>query len=133
MNNNGRMIERIERLNACLVVVAAALGWSTGVLHAPSIAAGGAAMGVNFWLLKKVVRALLSRGGGERRAKVRALIWLVAKSAAFFGFLGLLLFRFPFRAGSFGAGVSLLPLACVIVALCPPDGSPGSRRREATP
>ena len=117
-----RTIEKIERVNAGLVLAGAALAWATGMLHAPSLAAGGVVMGLNFWLLKKVVRALLSRADGGRRAKVRGVLWVSAKSVAFLGLLVLLSRRFPFDGGSFAAGVSLLPVACVIVILSQPDG-----------
>ena len=110
-----RSIERIERLNVLLVGVGAIVGWGTGLLHGPSVVLGGAVMGVNFWLLKKVVRGLLSRPGG--RAKVRALFWLVGKAAFVLFLLSALFFRFSIQGPSFVVGVSLLLLACMIVSL----------------
>jgi hypothetical protein len=110
-----RSIERIERLNVLLVGVGAIVGWETGLLHVPSVVLGGAVMGVNFWLLKKVVRGLLSRPGG--RAKVRALFWLVGKAAFVLFLLSALFFRFSIQGPSFVVGVSLLLLACMIVSL----------------
>lgn len=114
-----RSIERIERLNVLLVGVGAVVGWGTGLLHVPSIVLGGAVMGANFWLLKKVVRGLLSRPGG--RARARAALWLLGKAAFFLLLLSALFFRFSIQGGSFVVGVSLLLVACVIGVLSKPS------------
>ena len=110
-----RSIERIERLNVLLIGVGAIMGWGTGLLHVPSVVLGGAVMGANFWLLKKVVRGLLSRPGG--RAKARAAFWLMGKATFPLLLLSALFFRLSLQGGSFAVGVSLLLLACVIVSL----------------
>ncbi len=110
-----RSIEKIERLNLFFIAIGAVVGWGTGLLHAPSVVLGGAVMGVNFWLLKKLVRSLLSRPG--ERAKARAALWLIGKGAFFLVLLSTLFFRFSIQGGSFVVGVSLLLLACVVGVL----------------
>ena len=110
-----RSIERIERLNLVFVGVGAILGWVTGLLHAPSVILGGAVMGANFWLLKKLLRSLLSRPG--EKATARAALWLTGQAAFFLLLLSALFFRFPIQGGRFTVGVSLLLLACVIGVL----------------
>ncbi len=110
-----RIIERIERLNFLLVGVSAIVGWGTGLLHPLSVILGGVVMGVNFWLLKKLLRSLLSQPG--ERAKARAALWLIGKAAFFLILISALFLRFSIQGGSFIVGISLLLLACVIVVL----------------
>ncbi|HJY81960.1 MAG TPA: hypothetical protein VKK81_12865 [Candidatus Binatia bacterium] len=111
------MIEKIERLNLALIGVGTLAGWGTGLVHVPSFLLGGGIMQVNFWLLKKVVRTVLSPAKAESRGRARAALWFSAKGLLFLLLLSALFIRYPIQAGSFTVGVSLLLLACVIVSL----------------
>ncbi len=115
-----KAIERIEKLHILLVLASAALGGALGLLHPPSLILGGIAMGLNFWLLKKVVRKVVSLSR-EGQGKIRAWIWILGKTFFSFSFLGALLFYFPIQGGSFLFGVSLLLVACVIIGLSRSD------------
>ncbi|MCS6927244.1 MAG: hypothetical protein NZ578_15245 [Candidatus Binatia bacterium] len=112
-----KTLEKIESLNIALVCSSALLGWATGIVHAPSLVLGGAVMQVNFWLLKKIVRAMLAPGAGRTNRRKRVAVWLMAKGALLLLLLSALFVRYPVRAGSFAIGASLLLLACVIVSL----------------
>jgi len=74
-------------------------------------------MQLNFWLLKKVVRAVLVAPTSGGSGKVRAALWFSAKGLLFLLLLSALFVRYPVQAGSFTCGVSLLLLSCVIVTL----------------
>jgi hypothetical protein len=82
-------------------------------------------MQVNFWLLKKVVRAALAPAEMATSGKARAALWFLAKGLLFLLLLSALFIRYPIKAGSFICGVSLLLLACVIVSLSEPRGQSG--------
>lgn len=110
-------IEKIERVNLILLGVGALVGWGTALIHVPSFLLGGGVMQVNFWLLKKVVRAVLVPPAVGSRGKMRAAVWFAAKGLLFLLLLSALFIRYPVQAGSFACGVSLLLLACVIVSL----------------
>ena len=110
-------IEKIERLNLVLIGIGALVGWGTGLVHVPSFLLGGGIMQVNFWLLKKVVRTVLTPAGTGSSGKARAALWFSLKGLLFLLLLSALFIRYPVRAGSFTLGVSLLLLACVIVSL----------------
>lgn len=120
MQTSPTTIEKIERLNLVLVGLGAGLSWLLGYGHGLSLLLGGIVMHGNFWLLKKLVRSLLSASspGGPRRS--RAAVWFVAKSLLFLGLLSAVLLRYPVHGQSFAVGVSLLLLACVIVGLSEP-------------
>ena len=111
------MIEKIERLNLALIGVGTLAGWGTGLVHVPSFLLGGGIMQVNFWLLKKVVRAVLAPVKAGSSGKARAALWFSLKGLLFLLLLSALFIRYPVRAGSFTLGVSLLLLTCVIVSL----------------
>jgi len=112
------MIEKIERLNVLLVGAGALIGWAIGFIHAPSFLLGGGIMQANFWLLKKVVRAVLSRAEeGNEGKKSWAILWFSAKGVLFLVLLSALFTRYPVHAESFAGGVSLLLVSCVIVSL----------------
>jgi hypothetical protein len=110
-------IEKIERLNLVLIGTGALVGWGTGLVHVPSFLLGGGIMQVNFWLLKKVVRTVLTPAGAGGSGKARAALWFSLKGLLFLLLLSALFVRYPVRAGSFTLGVSLLLLTCVIVSL----------------
>ncbi len=110
-------IEKIERLNLTLIGAGTLAGWGTGWVHVPSFLLGGGIMQVNFWLLKKVVRTVLAPAKTGSSGKTRAALWFSAKGLLFLLLLSALFIRYPVQAGSFVVGVSLLPLACVIVSL----------------
>lgn len=110
------MIEKIERLNLVLVGAGALIGWGLGFVHVPSLLLGGGIMHANFWLLKKIVRAVLHAEEGSG-GKTWAILWFSAKGVLFLLLLSALFTRYPVHAESFACGVSLLLLACVIVSL----------------
>ena len=110
-------IEKIERLNLLLLGVGTLIGWLTALMHVPSFLLGGVIMQVNFWLLKKVVRTVLTTPQAGSNGKARAALWFLAKGLFFLLLLSALFIRYPVQAGSFTVGVSLLLLACVIVTL----------------
>jgi hypothetical protein len=118
-----KTIEKIERLNIVLVGAGALFAWASELMHVPSFLLGGALMHVNFWLLKKAVRATLSPAAGGMGKKARAALWFSAKGVLFLLLLSALFIRYPIQAGSFAVGASLLLVACVIVTL------PGLRPR----
>jgi hypothetical protein len=119
-------IEKIERLNLVLMGGGTLVGWGTGLVHVPSFLLGGGLMQVNFWLLKKVVRTVLTTPKTGSNGRVRAALWFSAKGLLFLLLLSALFIRYPVQAGSFAVGVSLLLLACVIVTLSKsPAGSRG--------
>jgi hypothetical protein len=119
-------IEKIERLNLVLLGIGTLIGWLTAVVHVPSFLLGGVIMQVNFWLLKKVVRSVLSVPREGSNGKARAAVWFSAKGLLFLLLLSALFIRYPVQAGSFIVGVSLLLLTCVIVTLS--NSQTGSRR-----
>ena len=86
-------------------------------MHVPSFLLGGGIMQVNFWLLKKVVRTVLTPTKAGSSGTTRAALWFSAKGLLFLLFLSALFIRYPIQPGSFSVGVSLLLLACVIVSL----------------
>lgn len=112
-----KTIEKIEHLNLAFVGAGAFFAWVSGLLHVPSFLLGGTVMHANFWLIKKVVRAVLSPAEGGMGRKVWAALWFSAKGALFLLLLSALFVRYPIQAESFTVGVSLLLLACVIVSL----------------
>jgi len=114
-------IEKIERLNLALIGTGALVGWGTGLVHVPSFLLGGGIMQVNFWLLKKVVRTVLTPAMAGSSGKTRAALWFSLKGLLFLLLLSALFIRYPVRAGSFTLGVSLLLLTCVIVSLTKPQ------------
>jgi hypothetical protein len=110
-------IEKIERLNLVLIGAGTLAGWGTGWMHVPSFLLGGGIMQLNFWLLKKVVRTVLTPAKAGNGGKAHAALWFSAKGLLFLLLLSALFIRYPLQPGSFSAGVSLLLLACVIVSL----------------
>lgn len=120
MQTSPTTIEKIERLNLALVGLGAGLSWLLGYGHGLSLLLGGAVMHGNFWLLKKLVRSLLSASSQSGPSRARAAVWFVAKTLFFLGLLSVLLLRYPVHGQSFAVGVSLLLLACVIVGLSEP-------------
>lgn len=120
-----KTIEKIERLNLVFLAVGAVAGWGLSVVHLPSFLLGGSVMHANFWLLKRVVRAILATPQDNVRSRARAALWLSVKGVMFFLLLGALLWRYPVHGGSFACGVSLLLLACVIVSLPGLQTDPG--------
>jgi hypothetical protein len=116
-----KTIEKIERLNLALLGAGALIGWALDWVHVPSFLLGGGVMQVNFWLLKKVVRSVLTPRPGWASGKRRATLWFSGKGLLFLLLLSALFVRYPVQAGSFACGVSLLLLACVIVSLSRPS------------
>ena len=112
-----KTIEKIERLNLVLIGAGALVGGVTGLLHVPSFLLGGGVMHVNFWLLKKLVRSVLSQSQARPDTKMRAALWFSAKGLLFLFLLSAVFFRYPIQAKSFAAGVPLLLIACVISTL----------------
>jgi small-conductance mechanosensitive channel len=111
-------IEKIERLNLILLGVCGAVVGIFGWLHFPSFLLGGAVMQLNFWLLKKIVRALVVPAAvQQKRGTLRALIAFLGKLLLSVLLLSGLFLRYPIQIWSFMAGVSLLLVTCMIVTL----------------
>ncbi len=106
-------LERIELLHVVLLGVVALVAVATGWLSVGSVLLGGAVMGLNFRLLKEIVRRVLRPGRGW----YIALGLFVAKFGLFLGLLALVFWRVPVDGLSFAVGITLLLAACVIEAL----------------
>jgi small-conductance mechanosensitive channel len=125
------MIEKIERLNLILLGICAVFVGVTGWLHAPSFILGGGVMQLNFWLLKRIVRAFIVPSSlQEKRGTLRALAVLVGKVLLSLALLGGLFLRYPVQAWSFLAGVSLLLVTCMIVTLS--ESPPGPQAEDSS-
>jgi len=112
-------IEKIERLNLAFIGTGALLIASTEWLHLPSFLLGGGIMQLNFWLLKRIVRALLVPPSSTpiSNGKTRTMVLFFGKGLLFLVLLSGLFFRYPVQPLSFLCGVSLLLLTCMIVTL----------------
>jgi hypothetical protein len=111
-------IEKIERLNLILLGCGGAVVGIFGWLHAPSFLLGGGVMQLNFWLLKKIVRALVVPAAVQKkRGTFRALTIFLGKILLSLLLLSGLFWRYPIQMWSFMAGVSLLLVTCMIVTL----------------
>jgi len=89
----------------------------TGWLSAWSVLLGGAVMGVNFWLMRQLLRRLVGGSGGSVCRTPVVIGLVIAKFSIFMGLLALLFWRVPLDAISFGVGATLLLIACVVAAL----------------
>ena len=126
------MIEKIERINLLLLGVSAVLVCVTDWLHAPSFLLGGGVMQLNFWLLKRLVRAMIVPSSlQEKRGTLRALVVFVGKVFLSLVLLGSLFLRYPVQAWSFMAGVSLLLVSCMIVTLSESPTGPQAKDSSA--
>ncbi len=126
------MIEKIERWHLVLLGGCAVLMGVTGWLHVPSVLLGGGVMQLNFWLLKKIVRALIVPAAlQEKRATWRAVVVVLGKVALSLVFLGGLFWRYPIEVWGFMVGVSLLLLTCMIVTLLEPMTSTPAEEHDA--
>lgn len=111
-------IEKIERLNLILLGVCGVLVGIFGWLHLPSLLLGGGVMQLNFWLLKKIVRALIVPAAVQKSKRtLRALIVFLGKILLSLVLLSGLFLHYPIQVWSFMAGVSLLLVTCMIVTL----------------
>ena len=116
---NTTTIEKIERFNLVFIGASALVIVSTGWLHLPSFLLGGGIIQLNFWLLKRIVRALLVPLSSPpvSKGKARTMVLLFGKGLLFLLLLSGLLIRYPVQPLSFLCGVSLLLLTCMIVTL----------------
>lgn len=108
-------LREVERLHLVLLAVAVCLAAASGWLAAPSLLLGGAVMAANLWLMRQLARRVFA--SGRQRTTIIGLV--VAKFAIFMALLLLLFWRAPIDALAFGVGATLLPLACVFVAVRP--------------
>ena len=76
-------------------------------------------MQLNFWLLERIVRALLVPLSLPQpsKGKTGTMILFLGKGLLFLLLLGGLFLRYPIQPLSFLCGVSLLMLTCMIVTL----------------
>jgi len=109
-------LNRISNLTLALVAGAMAVGAISGTMHAPSIAAGGAVMLVNFHLLRMLVSLLIRPGLGPW-APVWTLGLLTLKLTIAIVVVAGVLYRFPVAPLSFAAGSSMLVVAAVFEAV----------------
>jgi hypothetical protein len=123
-------LETIERLHIGLLGAASLIGALSGLAGPGSVLLGGAVMGGNFWLLRQTVGRLLTPA---RRGQRRAIFFLMTvKFAIFLGLLALLFWRVPLDPMGFAAGATMLPLACLIVALRAQTATTGAPAPVAT-
>jgi hypothetical protein len=108
-------LEDIERLHLGLLAGAVLLAAATPWLSPSSVLLGGGVMAANFWLMRQMARRLLGADRGRRPGVVVAL--LIGKFSLFLGLLGLLFWRVPLDPAAFGAGATLLLVACVVGAV----------------
>lgn len=100
-----------------------------GWLHLPSFLLGGGVMQLNFWLLKKIVRALVVPAAvQQKKGTLRALIVFLGKILLSLLLLSGIFLRYPIHLWSFMAGVSLLLVTCMIVTLL--GSPPGSQVKK---
>ena len=98
-----------------LVLGVAALAAASGLASGWSVLFGGAVMGLNFWILRKLFSYLLNPNAERRAVTVVALG--VAKQLVFFGLVGLLFWRVELDAIAFAIGVTILLVACLTVTI----------------
>ncbi|MBI3247966.1 MAG: hypothetical protein HYZ50_15790 [Deltaproteobacteria bacterium] len=113
------MIEKIERLNLVFLGTSTLVIAGTGWLHLPSFLLAAGVMHLNFWLLKRIVRALLVPLSSPQpsKGKTGTMVLFLGKGLLFLLLLSGLFFRYPIQPLSFLCGVSLLLLTCMIVTL----------------
>jgi len=127
---NTTTIEKIERLNLVFLGTSTLVIAGTEWLHLPSFLLAGGVMQLNFWLLKRIVRALLVPLSSPQpsRGKTGTMVLVFGKGLLFLVLLSGLFLRYPIQPLSFLCGVSLLMLTCVIVTLS--DLLTGSQAQE---
>jgi hypothetical protein len=103
----------IQKLHLEIVGTSTAVALLTPGLSAASILAGGAVMGADFWLMGQIARRVFEPG--RKPGWIAAL--MIAKFALLLGPLAILFWRAPIEPLSFGAGATLLLVACVVAAL----------------
>jgi len=110
-------IRRIERLHWLLLAAVVALSFAVPGLSPIGVAAGGAFMGVNVNLMKRLLQRVLGPGGGG--SPTAAIALLVGKTGLFLALLALLFWRVPLDGLSFAVGATLFLVAAVVGALLP--------------
>ncbi len=105
----------IERLHLELLVVASAVAFATRWVSPWSLLLGGAVMGTNFWLMRQAFQGLVRPARPRRRGVVFGLV--LVKFSLLMGLLGALFWRVPIDALGFGAGATVLQVACVVAAV----------------
>lgn len=116
-------LARIERLHWALLGVVALAAFAVPGLHPGSVAAGGAFMGINVLLMKRLL-GRLSVSPGPRHPGP-AIFFLGAKTALFLALLALLFWRVPIDGLSFAVGASLFLVAAVVGTVLPGARSQG--------
>ena len=115
-------LEDIERVHLGLLALTVLLSLITGWFSAWSVLLGGGVMGVNFWLMRQMMRRMLTPERSRRPVLMMALV--LAKFSLFIGLLGLLFWRVQIDPAGFGVGATLLLVACVVVAVRPRSHEP---------
>jgi hypothetical protein len=130
---NTATIEKIERLNLVFLGASTFFIAATEWLHWPSFLLAGGVMQLNFWLLKRIVRALLVPLSSPQpnKGKTGTMTLFLGKGLLFLILLGGLFFRYPVQPLSFLCGVSLLLLTCMIVTLS--ELLTGSQAQDESP
>lgn len=108
-------LQKIQWVHCALVVSTAALASATGLVSGWGVLFGGAVMGLNFWLLRRIFGFLLSPEVNRRATTVVALG--VAKQLLFLGLVSLVFWRIELDAIAFAIGVTILLVACLTVTL----------------
>jgi hypothetical protein len=108
-------VQDIERLHVQLLAAAMAIAVLTQWVSMWSLLLGGAVMGVNFHIMRRLFERLLDPQRRPRPALVMGL--LLVKFTLFLGLLAVLLWRLPIDGMGFGIGATVLLVACVVAAV----------------
>lgn len=108
-------VQDIERLHVQLLFLAAVAALLTRWVSPWSLLFGGAVMGANFWVMRRLFERLLDTRRRPQPALVMGL--LLAKFSFFLGLLAVLFWRLPIDGLGFGIGATVLLVACVVAVL----------------
>lgn len=115
-------LEDIERVHLGLLALTVLLSLFTGWFSVGSVMLGAGVMGANFWLLRQMMRRMLTPKRAQRPVLMLALV--LAKFSLFIGLLALLFWGGRIDPAGFGVGATLLLVACVLVAVRPRSHEP---------
>jgi hypothetical protein len=110
----GLRLQDIERLHVGLLGAAVCAAYVSGRLAPSSLLLGGAVMGTNFFVMRQLATRLFTP---QRRRTGIVLGLMLAKFSVLVGLLALLFWRVRLDPLAFGAGSTLLLVACVATAL----------------
>lgn len=116
-------IERIERLHWGILGAAVLVALAIPEASPLSIAAGGAFMGFNVNLMKRLLQRLSQAAAPQSPGSAIALLGL--KTLLFLALLALLFWRVPIDGLSFAVGATMFLVAAVVGSLFPARSTQG--------